>query len=99
MTKPPDFFCVQLPEICRLCGDALLEQAKREIDMHRITRFCPHNGTLIHADLEEMEGSRGIVRWGLIGPVDETEALKQMTELAEREGVEVEVLHDSERVH
>jgi hypothetical protein len=99
MTDEPDLYVVALPEVCKPCGNELLTQVKRQTKMYRIAHFCPHTETLIHADIGEHEGKRAVTRWGIVGPMSEAEALAQIAELAERDGVDLEVLHDSERLH
>ncbi len=95
----PDIFVPLLPEICKACGDALLIQIKRETSWYQISRFCEHTNSLIYASLGVHEGTRAVTLWTIQGPISEQEAKAQIAELAERDGADLEILHDSERLH
>jgi hypothetical protein len=100
VNKEPDLYVVPLPDVCKPCGDELLTRVKHETKSYRIAHFCPHTDTLITADIGEHETQRAVVRWGIVGPMSEGEALQQIKELADRDGVELEVFHESiERLH
>ena len=99
MNKQPDIYVPLLPEICDECGRVLLAQVKQQTKMYQITRFCPHNDVLIHASLGSHQGKRAVMRWTIQGPMSEQEAMAQIAELRERDGAELEILHDSDRLH
>lgn len=99
MNDQLELYAVLLPEICKPCGDALLARIKRDTNLYRAAHFCGHTNTLIHADLGEYEGERAVLRWGIVGPITEAEAMQQINELAEKHGAELHVLLDPKQVN
>ena len=95
MNNEVDIYVVPLPEICQECGRTLLKRVEEKTKSYRIAQHCPHTNTLIHAEVSEHEGKRAVIRWAIVGPVDEVEALQQIKELAKQDGVDIEVFHDT----
>jgi len=96
MKKQPDIY---VPLLCNECGQALLAQIKRQTNLYQIMRFCPENDVLIYVSLGQHEGKRAVLRWTLQGPMSEAEAMTLIAEQRKRDDADLEILHDSERLH
>ena len=59
----------------------------------QILHFCPHNHTLAHVTLSEVDGKRAIIKWVFEAPVDQEHAVSMAQQLGDSEGAQMKVLH------
>lgn len=97
--EQPDIYVPLLPEICRGCGDEMLVKIKRETEMFRIAQHCPHNDVLLYASMGVYQDTRAVLRWAVLGPISQEEAMVQINEMAEKHGAEIHTLLDPNQLN
>jgi hypothetical protein len=76
------FLVAPWPLVCDSCTKALAKSVYDRIELKAITLYCPHLQTLVLARCGEHEGKRAVLRWEVVGPLDEAEALTMMRGLS-----------------
>lgn len=87
------------PTLCDKCGQQLIAHAYAvDSGITQILHHCPHNQTLAHATLSEVDGTPAIIKWIFESPVTQEHAIAMAKQLGDSQGAAMEVLH-SGKVH
>ena len=66
----PNILMALPPTLCEKCGQEVVSLvASVDSGITQILHHCPHNHTLAHATLDEVDGKRAIIKWVFEGPV------------------------------
>ena len=76
------FYRAPWPTLCTDCGKEIAKFVVEREDLEVFTTYCPHRFTLAILYAGQIEGSRGIVRWDVQGPLSQPEAVEIMRKMA-----------------
>ncbi len=95
MSAKPELRITLWPELCPECGQALARKVLAHPELETFVCWCPERLTFARAMAGDIDGERGIIRWFVTSPVDESEASAMIT----RSGAENCINLDAPKVH